>query len=98
MYKAIIKNWQIHHLDFPQDQVDKSFPELKGKKPTVFTGTVVDCPSGQWQPGDHMRSTVILKIDRDLGVIKTLNSLYKMGVEGDDIFPDLGNGVLKIFY
>ena len=100
-----ISHWQLHHLEVPEEHMGtfwEHFPELKKDKiqPVMFTGNVVDDPTGRWQPGFHMRSTYIINFDRETGVVETLNTMYKldMNTEGMDTFPDLGNGVLKIFY
>ncbi len=100
-----ISHWQLHHLKVPEESMNdfwKQFPELEKNKtqPVMFTGTVVDDPTNRWKPGFHMRSTYIINFDRETGVVETLNTMYKldMNTEGMDTFPDLGNGVLKIFY
>jgi hypothetical protein len=100
-----IENWQLHHIEVPEEHMDlfwEHFPELKDNKiyPVMFTGTVVDDPTGRWVPGYHMRSTYIINLDRETGIVETLNTIYKldMKTEGMDRIPDLGNAVLKIFY
>jgi len=100
-----ISHWQLHHLEVPENQIEEfwnHFPELKEDKikPIIFTGSVVDDPTGRWKPGFHMRSSYIISFDRKTGIVETLNTMYKldMKTEGMDTFPDLGNGVLKIFY
>jgi len=100
-----ISHWQLHHLEVPEEHMEefyKHFPMLKenNMKPIMFTGIVVDDPTGRWHPGYHMRSTYIVNFDRETGIIETLNTMYKldMKTEGMDTFKDLGNGVLKIFY
>jgi len=97
-----IKNWQLHHITLTEDETKlfvKHFPDAI-IHPIVFTGTVVDDPTGRWQPGYHMRSTYIVSFDRDTGIVESLNTMYKldMETEGTDIIPDLGRDVLKIFY
>ena len=98
-----ITYWQIHNIIVPEEDEDdfiKAFPELEGKKVQMFTGTVVDEPTGRWNPGDHMRSTYIVEFDRETGTVETLNTIYHldMKTEGLDSFPDLGNKVLFIYY
>lgn len=95
-----ITNWQLHHLtldDKHKEKLKKVYPEIK-IEPMVFTGTVVKDVIGRWEPGFHMRSTLIVSLDREKGIIETVNTLYKVINEGNDIFPDIGNDVLKIFY
>ncbi|MCF7835963.1 MAG: hypothetical protein K9M15_02480 [Candidatus Marinimicrobia bacterium] len=94
---GIIKNWQLHHLSFSEELIEKVYPG-KNAKPMVFTGTVVDDPTKRWKPGNHMRSSLIVSVDRENGIIETLNTTYKVQDEGNDIFPDIGDKVLDITY
>jgi hypothetical protein len=101
MIKSIITNWQLHHITLPEKSLKKVtdfFPELKGKPIMVFTGTIYKQYNGYLREGDHTRSSVILKLDRKRGLIKTKNSIYKMINEGNDVFPDMGNNVFSILY
>ena len=66
--------------------------------PLIFTGTVVHDAAGRFEYGDHMRSSYICAIDRERGMIETRNTIYRVINEGDDVFPDLGNDVLKRSY
>ena len=99
---GLIKNWQLHHLEVPDHVLAEFlsyFPTaMMDPGPIMFTGTVVHDAAGRWKPGYHMRSTYICSIDRERGLIETQNTIYRVIDEGGDIFPDLGNGVLKIFY
>jgi len=95
-----IKNWQLHHLVLNEEQQKKlkEFqPDIK-IEPMVFTGTVVEDKAGRWLPGFHMRSTLIISIDREKGIIETVNTIYHVQDEGNDVFPDSGNAILSIFY
>ena len=95
-----IKNWQLHHLTLDEEQ-QKKFKEFNPDckiGPMVFTGTVVEDKAGRWQPGFHMRSTLIVSINRKNNIIETINTIYKVQNEGNDIIPDMGNAVLGIFY
>ncbi len=45
-----------------------------------------------------MRSSLIVSLDREKGVIETLNKRYEVQDEGNDIFGDLGDDILNIVY
>ena len=95
-FRGVIRNWQLHHLSIPQDLIDEVYP---GGTPVVFTGTVVEDPTGRRSPNDHTKSSLIVSIDEDKGIIETINSTYEIiGKEGGDVFGDLGDGVSNIFY
>ncbi len=98
-----ISHWQLHHLTIPKKghkQFKEVFPNIDVNDVRVVTGTVVDEPTGRWRPGDHFRSTYIVKLDRKKKTIETLNTIYHFDskTENQDGMPDLGNGVLNIFY
>lgn len=96
-----IENWQLHRLSPSIKQLKKYRPELNIKVDRLmrFTGTVVEDPTGRFAPGFHMRSSLILDLDEKTGVCETENTMYILvGEEGGDVFPDLGDGVMKIQY
>ena len=96
-----IKNWQLHHLTHTQKDIESVYPG-KNAKPLIFSGTVVDDPTGRWLPGYHMRSSLIVKMTKNADgshSVETLKTLYKLiGDGGDDVIPDMGNNITKIFY
>ena len=94
---GIIKNWQIHKLSVSEKDIEKVYPG-KNAKAMVFTGTVAHDPTGRWKNGYHMRSSLITMINRKEGVIETINTIYKVRDEGNDIFTDIGDKILGIFY
>ena len=97
-----IKNWQMHIAsDKPKDLVKAKElnPDFEMDKVMVFTGTVVDDPTGRWLPGYHMRSTLVLKHDVETGIVETQNTIYKLeGEEGGDVLNDMGAAVMNIYY
>lgn len=94
-----ITRWTIHNMNFSPEDMEKAFPG-ENALPQMFTGIVVNDPTGRWVPGFHMRSSCIVKFDRFNGIIETLNTIYRLeGGPGDPYFPeDLGNRVLDIRY
>ena len=101
-YGGKISHWQLHHIKVPKKGkkiFKQHFPSVI-MPPILFTGNVVDDPTGRWQPGFHMRSTYIISLNRKTGRVETLNTIYDldMKTEGQDGMPDLGNKVLSVFY
>ena len=93
-----IRDWQVHHLSYSKDKLNAFHPG-RNVKPMMVTGTVVEDKAGRWKPGYHMRSSLVTKLDRKNGILETLNTRYKLtGKEGNDVMPDLGDGVLGLFY
>jgi len=97
--RGTIVKWQIHKLNLTKKQLKDYYPEVK-IAPAVFTGTVEEDPTGRYSSGYHMRSSLIVSIKRkgDIQIVETLNSIYKLKGLPGDIFPDLGNDALNIFY
>ncbi len=99
---GVITNWQTHTIASDNEALEKAKeinPNFEMDKVAVFTGTVKTDPTGRWQPGYHMRSTLILKFNRETGICETQNTMYKLeGEEGGDIFGDMGISVMGIHY
>jgi len=96
---GIIQNWQLHTIATGQQALDK----VKEKHPNfdmdivaVFTGTVKE--SETRKVGNHLRSSVILTLDRETGLCETANTMYTLVDEGNDCLPDMGPAVMSIFY
>ena len=95
---GIISHWELHTLSTPASVARERGYDVQTDKCYVLTGTVVEDPTGRWQPGFHMRSSVICAMDLDQGYIETQNTFYKLQGERGDVFPDLGDGVGSITY
>jgi hypothetical protein len=105
-----ISHWQLHHLKYDEslrEQFEQAEPRVDFSNIMMVTGTVVDDPTGRWEPGHHFRSSMIINVDREKNIIETLNTIYHFDPETegqDSIFDietgnkDLGNKVLNIFY
>lgn len=90
---GVITNWQLHTLG---SEYLVKYPGTLGR---ILTGTVKHDPTGRWEPGFHMRSSMVVSFDGE--TVETLNTLYKVdGPEGEKVLPtgDLGTAVLNIFY
>jgi len=99
---GIIEKWQFHRISEDDSQLEyvRSIePDFNMDSAMVFTGTIVEDPTGRWEVGFHMRSSLILNFDKETGIVETRNTIYKLlGEEGGDIFGDLGANVAAIFY
>ncbi len=87
MTPSRIKNWRLHNLSCGVQ---------------VFTGIVEHDERGRFDPGFHMRSSVIEYFDRDSGNLATQNTHYLMDMETENQDPfiteDLGDKVVGISY
>ena len=95
---GIISHWQLHTLSATVEQAREMGNDVQTDKCYVLTGTVVEDPTGRWQAGFHMRSSLICAMDIEQGYVETQNTFYKLQGESGDVFPDLGDGVGSITY
>jgi len=91
-----ITKWFLHTLSVSMDVIREQRPDIKTDKPYILTGYVVDDPTGRWQPGWHMRSSLVVEYDATTGRVETGNTIYH--VVGESVGDDLGDTVLSIFY
>jgi hypothetical protein len=81
------------------EQANQVGYDVQTDKCYILTGTVKEDSTGRWEPGFHMRSSLIVVMDLDEGIIETQNTIYKVeGPQGEDVLPDIGDGVLGVFY
>lgn len=100
-YRGTITAWQLHHLSYPQEQLDRVAEELKVENvlPLIITGTVKEDPTGRMEAGWHMRTSPLTFFDEEAGYCETRNSAYQLeGSNGSDMMPDLGDAVFGLFY
>jgi len=101
-YGGTIEKWQMHTITDNVDdlaQVKELIENFNMDKGMVFTGTVLEDPTGRFEVGFHMRSSLIISYDKETGRCETANTIYTLkGEEGGDIFKDMGPAVMNIFY
>ncbi len=101
---GIIENWQMHTITESSDALlaaKDMHPNFDMEKGAVFTGSIVEDPTGRFDIGDHMRSSLIISYDPDSGRCETANTIYTLlGDEGGDIYfdDDMGKSIMAIFY
>lgn len=94
-FGGTLTNWTIHNLTIPDEALVEF--EKKGVLPQLMTAEVVDDPLGRWTPGWQMKSSLIVSIDREKGIIETLNTIYKVD-EKELPEGDLGNIAASIYF
>lgn len=94
-----LEQWQLHKLSYTGDQAREWGYETKLDECYVLSGVIVEDPTGRWNPGDHFRSSLVCNMDLEEGIIETQNTVYRVvGKGGNDILPDMGDGISRIFY
>ncbi len=93
-----IRDWQVHNLSLTMELIESVYPG-ENLKPQIVSGTVVHDSQGRWQSGHHMKTSLIVEIDRKNKILETRNTIYKLaGKEGTDIFKDLGDDIMNVIY
>lgn len=101
---GIIENWQMHTVTDSPEAIEiakEMHPTFDMDRGAVFTGSIVEDPTGRFTIGDHMRSSLIISYDPDSGRCETANTIYNLrGDEGGDIYfdDDMGKAIMAIFY
>lgn len=97
---GIISHWQLHTLSPSPEQVREIRPDVQTERAHILTGTVVEDPTGRWQPGFHMKSSLVIRYDKEQGIVETENTIYRLqDPQGDTTLGgDLGDAVRSIFY
>ncbi len=101
IFRGTITAWQLHHLSVPQEVLDELTAQLNQERilPLIITGTVLNDSSGRMEPGWHMRTSPLTMLDETEGYCESRTSIYRLdGENGNDVMPDLSDGVLTIFY
>lgn len=98
-YGGVVEHWQLHNLKVSEEVLKQVHPKAQ---PLMFTGTLKEDPTGRFAAGHHVRSSLILsmeKLNDNETKVETLNTIYTLkGPGGDDVMPDLGNLVLGVYY
>jgi len=95
---GIIDHWQLHKLSYSIDELCELGYDIQMDAGYILTGTVLEDPTGRWEVGFHMRSSMIVAFDLNKRIVETQNTIYKLGENKGDVIPDLGDNVGSIFY
>ena len=97
---GIITNWQFHTLSAPLNKFKEIYPDITTDKPYIFTGIVKEDPTGRWEPGYHMKSSMVISYDKQTQIVETANTIYQLeGESGDPCTGgDIGDVAMSIFY
>jgi len=96
-FGGTIENWTLNKLTITKEKLKELRPDIVVDEAMILSGYVVEDPLGRWQPGFHMRSSIIIDIDRENGIIETENTIYH--VQGEEKPEnDMGDSILRVFY
>lgn len=94
-----LEKWQLHTLSVSVEKAKELGQDIQTDKCYVLTGVIAEDPTGRWQPGHHFRSSLVVAMDLDKGIVETQNTIYYVkGPGNNDIVPELGDAVTGLFY
>jgi len=95
---GIIQNWAFNTLSItPETVKEKTGIEVKTDKIYILSGYIAEDPTGRFEVGWHFRSSMIMEIDEENGLVETQNTIYRLTGERDPD-GDWGDFITKIFY
>ncbi len=101
-FGGTITDWCLHTL-YPGDsdefrQLTEEF-DIQTDAAYIFTGTVKEDPLGRWEEGWSMKSSLVLHVDREAGIIETANTIYKVEDENESYTGgDIGRAAMSIYF
>lgn len=94
---GMIENWTFNILSVPVEMLKEKRPDVKVDKAMILSGNVAEDPTGRFQIGWHMRSSLVMDYDEVNGIVETDNTIYH--VKGEMLKnADMGDLILKVFY
>jgi len=95
---GVIQHWTFNTLSVSVDVALEQGIDIKTDKVYVLSGTVKEDPTGRFEIGNHFRSSLVLEIDEENGIVETDNSIYRLHGPANEGLGDMGDLILKIFY
>ncbi len=92
-----IKHWGLNTLSMSVEMALAQGIEVKTDKVYILSGYIVEDPSGRFEPGWHFRSSLVIEVDTENGIVETNNSIYRLQGEAEN-GADMGDLIMKIFY
>jgi len=96
---GVIERWTFNTLSYTAEDIkEKTGIEIKTDNALILSGYVKEDPTDRFAIGNHFRSSLIIEIDEENGIVETNHTIYRLHGEADKGLPDLGNLILKVFY
>jgi len=95
---GVIQHWTLNTLSItPERAAEMGVEGITTDKVYILSGTVKEDPTGRFEVGFHFRSSVVLEIDTENGIVETRNTIYRLHGESGGL-GDMGDLILKVFY
>jgi antitoxin component YwqK of YwqJK toxin-antitoxin module len=96
---GVIEQWDFNTLSYTAEDVkEKVGIEIKTDNAMILSGYIKEDPTGRFEVGNHFRSSLIIEIDEENGIVETKHTIYRLHGPAGEGIGDLGNLILKVFY
>mgnify|MGYP006959932350 FL=1 len=96
---GVIENWTFNTLSYTKEEVkEKVDIDIKTDMALVLSGYIKEDPTRRFTIGHHFRSSLIIEVDDENGIVETANTIYRLYGGAGEGLPDLGDLILKVFY
>jgi len=96
---GVIEHWDFNTISYTAEEVkEKVGIEIKTDNAMILSGYIKEDPTGRFEIGNHFRSSMIIEIDEENGIVETSNTIYRLSGPAGEGIGDLGNLILKVFY
>ena len=96
-FGGVITEWTLNTLSFTKEQVADTGVTVKTDKVYILSGTIKSDPTGRFEVGHHFRSSVVIELDKEKGIVETNNTIYHLHGETGGL-GDMGDLIMKVFY
>ncbi len=96
---GVIEHWDFNTISYTAKHIKETVGiEIKTDKAMILSGYIKEDPTGRFEIGNHFRSSLIIEIDEEKGIVETNHTIYKLSGGAGEGIGDLGDLILKVFY
>ena len=96
---GVITEWTLNTLSYTPERVKElAGVDVRTDKCFILSGYVKEDPTGRFEVGFHFRSSLVIDVDEENGLVETRNTIYRLDGPAGKGLPDMGDMIAKVFY
>lgn len=96
---GVITQWTLNTLSITPERVNELIGvDVRMAKCYMLSGYIKEDPTGRFEVGFHFRSSIIIDIDEEEGLVETQNTIYRLDGPAGQGLPDMGDLITKVEY